>query len=476
MSVRVCKTFVWGSFRMAIILAIYAVPATAQTVSLPAADTTLRDGIYADVNFGSGDLETKASTNPSLVRRALLKFDTHTTIPAGSRIDSATLTLTVKSGSVPSRRLAVYCVPSSFDEFQTTWHLRKDSLSWSTPGGDVKHQHGTVVVTNVAGSKVTIDVTAIAREAMLRSSRYTRVLLVDVDRTTTASYMAYYSNEASNPAVRPTLVVKYRVAVPVSTPPSDPPKPPAPANTLRVLHWNIQQGRTTDGKSNLDLIVDWVIKMKPDMISFNEIMHYASASSDHVKIIADRLATRTGETWSYNWVQKGGAASGEGEAVMSRLPLESTATNLLTCTRSVAEVMIMVNGRPINVASTHLDASSKSNTCRMNEISQLKSWYAGFVEQRLLMGDFNASSGSAEITEMTTDYRDAWADALKIDRAIAYPDNSAGNTRRRRIDFVFASKGATFLVLKEAQVYDTRDARGVRPSDHNPLVATFEVR
>jgi endonuclease/exonuclease/phosphatase family metal-dependent hydrolase len=142
----------------------------------------------------------------------------------------------------------------------------------------------------------------------------------------------------------------------------------------------------------------------------------------------------------------------------------------------VAEVMIMVNGRPINVASTHLDASSKSNTCRMNEISQLKSWYAGFAEQRLLMGDFNAWPGTAEITEMTKDYRDAWADALKINRAIAYPDNSAGNTRRSRIDFVFASRGATFLVLKEAQVYDTRDARGVRPSDHHPLVATFEVR
>src|SRR5262245_53425623 len=117
MPVRVYRGSRWVSFSVAAMLLAFAVPAMAQTVSLPAADTTLRSGMYDDTNFGSQSfLETKASTDPNTVRRALLKFDTQTTIPAGSQINSATLTLTVRSGSVPARTIAYYCVPSSFDE------------------------------------------------------------------------------------------------------------------------------------------------------------------------------------------------------------------------------------------------------------------------------------------------------------------------------------------------------------------------
>src|SRR3954452_24522859 len=145
MSVRVCRRFGWGGVRVAALLAAVACPAAAQVVSLPAADATIRPGIYERTNFGDQDfLETKSSNDPDHVSRVLLKFDTHTTIPAGSQINSATLTLTVKSGSVASRRLAVYCVPSSFDEYQTTWRNRKDTLDWGTGGGDVRHRHGVV--------------------------------------------------------------------------------------------------------------------------------------------------------------------------------------------------------------------------------------------------------------------------------------------------------------------------------------------
>jgi endonuclease/exonuclease/phosphatase family metal-dependent hydrolase len=496
MPLRVCNGFRWIGLRVAAMLIAFATPASAQSVSLPAWDVTLRAGIYEDVNFGNqGFLETKSSTNPDKVRRALLKFDTHRTIPAGSRIDSATLTLTVRSGSVRSRHLAVYCVPSSFDELQATWHLRKGTLNWGAPGGDVGHQHGVVAVTNVAGSKVIIDVTAIAREAMQRPSRYTRVLLVDIDGTTGASYMAYYSNEAS-PALRPNLVVNYRVGAttapdppdppdrPDPPKPHDPPKPPDPpksrnpnAKTLRVLQWNIQQGWTSNGKPNLDLVVDWVIKMDPDVISFNEIIHYASPAADHIKIIADKLKARTGETWSYNWIQKSGAKGGEGEAVMSRLPFESTATNLLPHNRSAAEAMVMVNGRAVNVISTHLDYNASwSSTRRLAQIKELKPWAETFAEQRIIMGDFNAWPQLREIHEMKEEYRDAWAEAEKTNDDVGYPGNSEGNTRKNRLDYVFYSKDAHALVVKKAQVYDTRDARGNKPSDHNPLVVTFEVR
>ena len=63
MPVRVCKRFGWASFRVAAMLVAFALPAAAQTVTLPAADATLRAGAYDDTNFGLGDIETKSSTD-----------------------------------------------------------------------------------------------------------------------------------------------------------------------------------------------------------------------------------------------------------------------------------------------------------------------------------------------------------------------------------------------------------------------------
>ena len=77
--------------------------------------------------------------------------------------------------------------------------------------------------------------------------------------------------------------------------------------------------------------------------------------------------------------------------------------------------------------------------------------------------------------------------------ATAYADNPIGmhtRTRRGRIDYVYYSHAAGSLVLKGTQIPDTRDLnnknvvvylgtaddKGVRPSDHNPMIANFEIR
>jgi hypothetical protein len=92
---------------------------------------------------------------------------------------------------------------------------------------------------------------------------------------------------------------------------------------------------------------------------------------------------------------------------------------------------------------------------------------------------------------MTSWCSDGWANAANWGLATAYPDNPVHpvdtRTRRARIDYVFY-RGAN-LVLRSAQVPDIRDLsrtpvillgtpddRGVRPSDHNMTVMTFEVR
>jgi hypothetical protein len=97
-------------------------------------DTMIRAGSSANTNFNGQDFfATCASTNVEYLRRALLKFDTQNTMPAGSPIQSATLTLTIKiAGTDATRTIGVSPVTTSFLEEEamstsprSTWTTRR---------------------------------------------------------------------------------------------------------------------------------------------------------------------------------------------------------------------------------------------------------------------------------------------------------------------------------------------------------------
>jgi endonuclease/exonuclease/phosphatase family metal-dependent hydrolase len=59
--------------------------------------------------------------------------------------------------------------------------------------------------------------------------------------------------------------------------------------------------------------------------------------------------------------------------------------------------------------------------------------------------------------------------------ALAFPGN-AGETKNGRIDYIFYSKGCANLTVTSSQVFDTRDANGIMPSDHRPVLTVFDVK
>src|SRR6185503_12163756 len=142
--------------------------------------------------------------------------------------------------------------------------------------------------------------------------------------------------------------------------------------------------------------------------------------------------------------------------------------------RVIVNITVSVNGRNVNVASTHLDQPSSSY--RLKQIAELTAWGKTTAEQRVICGDFNTQPGTTESSTMRTNYYDSWGEAQKTGIATAYPGNTAGNTRNSRIDYVYYSHGATALVLKSVQVFDVRDSSGVQPSDHRPMMTTFTVK
>lgn len=473
-------------------LLLTAVPASAQsTMTLTNGNaTTLRGGSYASTNFGSSSvLETRASSDNTYTRRALFKFDTHTTIPMGTPISKATLTVTVASGSDgETRQLSAFNEPDSFDEMAATWNNRKSGTAWSEPGGNVGSRYALATVTGTAGSKVSFDVTALVA-AVVRgdfnpNSRYTHILLIDEGSSSRTSYKAYYSNQASDASVRPTLTIVTGTSSSTSTSTSTSTSSTSTSSgststtRLRVLQWNTHHGGYgTDGVLDQNRLATWAASFKPDVVMFNEIeLNDYWGNVNGPEVYKSLLEKKTGKTWYYIFAQEFGqwSSSGKGNLILSTFPFNSTNRYELPSNndRSIAEANITVNGRSITLISTHLDPYDA--TLRLTQATQVVSWAAGEPENRILTGDMNAWPDQSSIAELDSKYNDSWVVAQSEGTAIAFSGND-GQTKSGRIDYIFYSKGANLSVVS-SQVYDTRDSNGVMPSDHRPVLTVFTVK
>jgi endonuclease/exonuclease/phosphatase family metal-dependent hydrolase len=452
---------------------LMAAAASAQTITLAESNaTTLRGGTYASTNFSNEPvLETRASGDASYIRRALMKFDTHTTIAAGASIASAKLTVTVAGGNSQSRTLSAYGVTTSYDELAATWNSRNSTTRWSKGGGDTGSRYDTATITNSAGSKVTFDVTALVQAAVRGDfgTRYTRVVLIDEGGSSHDSYKTIHSDDASSSASRPVLTVT------LGTPSSS----TSTSSLLRVLQYNTHHGGYgTDGRYDTNRLANWIVKMNPDVVLLNEIEKYTGwGNQNQPEVYKSLLQSKTGKTWYYIFAQEFGdwSSNGKGNLILSRKPFTSTDRHELLHNgdRSVAEAVITWNGRPITFILTHLDPDSHS--LRLTQATEVTTWCALEPENKILTGDMNAWPDQTSIAQLNKTFYDSWAVAASKGTATAFSGNS-GETKSGRIDYIFYSKASRYLAVKSSQVYDTRDSKGVMPSDHRPVLTTFEVK
>jgi endonuclease/exonuclease/phosphatase family metal-dependent hydrolase len=257
--------------------------------------------------------------------------------------------------------------------------------------------------------------------------------------------------------------------------------PPVSTGRVKVLHWNTAYGRGTDNIVDLNRQATWMANMGVDLISLNEV------PPENTSTYVSLLQQKTGVPWYSYWVAIT-PGNNVGQQVLSRYPLLGTNALYMSFGRSAAQVRVSIGGRTINFVSTHL--SFESSSWRYTQISELKNWMLNFTEQRIIAGDFNLWDGLGEYGEITSAYYDSWIQSKNAGTAVSYPDNPDGKTRGGRIDFIFYSKSASGLALLETRMPDQRDLNnrnvsitvgnsndwGVRPSDHNFLVATYEIR
>jgi endonuclease/exonuclease/phosphatase family metal-dependent hydrolase len=453
---------------------LMAAAANAQTITLAQSNaTTLRGGTYASTNFSSDPvLETRASSDASYVRRALMKFDTHNTIAAGASIASARLTVTVAGGNSQSRTLSAYGVTSSYDEARATWNYRKASTRWSKPGGDTNSRYDTATITSTVGSKVTFDVTALVR-AVVRGdfgTRYTRVVLIDEGGSSQDSFKRIHSDDATTSANRPVLTVTLGTAVSSSS---------TSTSQMRVLQWNTHHGGYgTDGRYDPNRLANWIVKMKPDVVLLNEIEKYTGwGNQNQPEVYKSLLQSKTGKTWYYHFAQEYGdwSSNGKGNLILSTKPFTRVERHVLTYNsdRSIAQAAITWNGRPITFLLTHLDPYSLS--LRLRQATEVTTKSAYEAENKILAGDMNAWPDQTSIAQFNKYFNDSWAVAVSKGTAFTFPGNN-GETKKGRIDYIFYSRASPYLSVKASAVYDTRDSNGVMPSDHRPVLTVFYVK
>jgi len=263
--------------------------------------------------------------------------------------------------------------------------------------------------------------------------------------------------------------------------------PPSDKKNLRVVSANLFFNTGTDGVHNIDRTAQYLANYNADLIGCCE------APNTDVADLVDALETKTGLTWYSFHVGKTLGAD-EGNLILSKYPFISTDELFLSSSRSVAQVTVSIHGRIINFFATHLQngQTPENAAIRATQIGELLPWVEGFSEPRIMVGDFNSTPSSTELSSVLTDYYSGWAEALSVFRAYSYaanPEEENTRTRTIQIDFGFLSKTASDISIRQAQIVDTRnlndaavteiigtrDDEGVRPSDHNPVVVDFDL-
>jgi endonuclease/exonuclease/phosphatase family metal-dependent hydrolase len=264
----------------------------------------------------------------------------------------------------------------------------------------------------------------------------------------------------------------------VVVPPVVVPPPPGIPVRIRILQWNLHHGVGSDGIYNIDRIATAMAAMTPDIVMLNEVEKYTGwGNENQPERYRSLLAAKTGRVWYAAFTQEYGnwTGNGKGSLILSTFPLDTTDRTLIVYGRVIGAATVTVNGRILTLMETHLDPDSQPY--RLAQAKEVITWALARPENRIISGDFNAWPDQSSIAEMRKTYTDSWEAAAAMGKAFTFAGNNPiGATKNGRIDYIFYSKGSANLALIQSQVVDMRNAAGVMPSDHRPVVTTLEVR
>ena len=296
-----------------------------------------------------------------------------------------------------------------------------------------------------------------------------------------------------------------------------------PANTLRVLYWNIQNGMWSDQGNHYDNFVGWVKSYSPDVCIWCEAQTiYQTGTADPCKAEDRYLVKNWGELaarYGHSYWTISGHRDNYPQVITSKYPIEKTVEtdgaepdNIKS--HVAGQYQIEFCGEKINFVSLHTwphayayrakdRAASKAekggDKYRRMEITYICSHTINASphtdrEYWFMCGDFNARSPKDnEVYKFETgdsrffvhDYilqQTPYLDIIKE----RYPDQFISSTGgKSRIDFVYCTRPLLEKVIQAEILRDDYTGNIVRdpqklsnfyhPSDHRPILVDFDM-
>lgn len=226
------------------------------------------------------------------------------------------------------------------------------------------------------------------------------------------------------------------------------------------------------------LIVDEILKEKPDIIALQEVAHLI----DQANMISDAVNRRLNDRFYQSFVVKGWGPEGVlAEAILScKEKVDYWETRLPKGGRVAQCLCVSENGRHINIVNTHLHHLPKDNEqIRFSQVQFLLEWMSKIEckdQAWVLMGDMNATPNSKTIKYILNRFASAFLSVHGTEPDFTFPtpmvmEKSDWNVPRA-IDYIFYSRSVlkvhdAYLAFKNPHPKDAT----LYPSDHFGVTA-----
>lgn len=243
------------------------------------------------------------------------------------------------------------------------------------------------------------------------------------------------------------------------------------AEVIKVMSYNIHiatpPSKPDFSHKDLPAIADVINREQPSLVALQEVDKYterSGKSSDQAKDLAELTGMH------YHFAAASQKSDGEqGQAILSKYPIieaESYKLPVLESsdgeTRSLAVVVVEVEGVKVAFMSVHLD--HRSNADRKFQIEQMLEHTKRFEEYPIVFGgDFNMKSDNENFSLVKTQF------AMVTDHhPLTFPQINP----RVAIDFILLNKRG--VELFDVERYYTVDEQYA--SDHLPLVIELKLK
>jgi len=259
----------------------------------------------------------------------------------------------------------------------------------------------------------------------------------------------------------------------------------APAETLRVMSFNVRYPASGDGQNRWEVRQDTLVRTirlkNPDIVGTQELFYIqgeyiavnlpeyewfgnsrrGNREDEHMGVFYKRSKLRVIESGNF-WLSETPEVAGS-QAWGATLPRMVT----------WALFEVRASGKRFYLYNTHFQHTAQGNEARVNS-AKLVAERIGRLPAAvpvILTGDFNAAAPDAEPYKiLTANLTDARPTAARVLGPEGTSSGFSGRVSDRRIDWILYR--GPFKVLEFETVTYNEDGR--YPSDHYPVIAVFE--